>query len=106
MLNVFRRVFNLSASRTFATTMVSQKIVGICQMRSTNDKLHNRQQIIELASRAKGKTDFLFFPECCDYVGGNVEETQQLAETLSGETVKFYKELCVKNQMWVSCART
>lgn len=72
-------------------------------MRSTNDKNYNREQISELFSRAKGKAGLLFFPECCDYLGTSAAETQALAETLTGETVKFYQDLCAKNQIWVSC---
>lgn len=70
-------------------------------MRSTNQKDYNRQQISELFSRAKGKASLLFFPECCDYLGTNAAETQGLAEPLTGETVKFYQDLCVKHQIWV-----
>lgn len=62
-------------------------------MLSTNDKSHNRAQVSELVERAKGNASFLFFPECCDYVGTNVEETKKLAEPLTGDTVKFYKSL-------------
>lgn len=63
-------------------------------MRSTNDKLHNREQVETLVGRsAGGKADFLFFPECCDYVGTNVDETKKLAEPLTGDTVQFYKSL-------------
>lgn len=62
-------------------------------MRSTNDKNHNREQISELVSQAKGKASFLFFPECCDFVGTSAEETKQLAEPLTGTTVDYYKNL-------------
>lgn len=71
-------------------------------MLSTNDKNHNRDQVGELFSRAKGKADFLFLPECCDYVGRNVEETLNLAEPLSGFTVEFYRKICKDYGMWGS----
>lgn len=35
-------------------------------------------------------------------MGENREETLKLAETLDGETVKFYKDLAKNNQMWLS----
>lgn len=76
--------------------------IGLCQMLSTNDKNHNRDQVKELFSRAKGKAEFLFLPECCDYVGKNVEETLNLAEPLKGSTVEFYRKLCKENEMWGS----
>jgi predicted amidohydrolase len=44
----------------------------------------------------------LFFPECCDYVGRDAEETIKLSEPLNGETVKFYKDLCKENKIWGS----
>lgn len=74
------------------STMSAIKI-GVCQMLSTNDKIHNRKQVESLVSLSAKKADFLFFPECCDYVGTNVEETKKLAEPLSGDTVQFYKSL-------------
>lgn len=71
-------------------------------MLSTSDKAHNRQQVSELFVRAKGKADFLFLPECCDYVGRNVDETLSMAESLDGDTVKFYRNLCRHNDVWAS----
>lgn len=71
-------------------------------MRSTNDKNHNRDQVSKLVAQAKGKSNFLFLPECCDFVGTSVDETKSLSEPLSGETVKFYKEVCKQNQLWAS----
>lgn len=71
-------------------------------MRSTNDKSFNQQQVKELFSRSTGKVSFLFFPECCDYVGSNADETKALAEPLDGETVQFYKSLCKEHKVWGS----
>jgi len=81
---------------------MSSRVAAIGQMRSTNDKKFNREQVSELVERSKGKSSILFLPECCDYVGSNVDETISLAETLSGETVNFYKDLCVTNKLWIS----
>lgn len=72
---------------------MSSKVAAFGQMRATNDKKRNLEQVSELASRAEGKASILFLPECCDYVGANVEETISLAERLTGETVKYYKNL-------------
>ena len=88
---LLNRLIKINSLRSFST--MSSKIAGICQMRSTNDKKFNRDQVSELVARAEGKADFLFFPECCDYVGTSVEETISLAESLSGGTVNFYKNL-------------
>ncbi|XP_070495988.1 nitrilase and fragile histidine triad fusion protein NitFhit [Chironomus tepperi] len=81
---------------------MSSNIIGLCQMRSTNDKIRNRELVKELFDRSKGKASFLFFPECCDYVGTNAEETLSLAEPLTGETVQFYQKLCKEHSMWGS----
>lgn len=45
---------------------------------------------------------FIFLPECCDYVGTNRDETLALAETLTGDTVTFYKQLAKQNGVWLS----
>lgn len=104
---VLGRVVTIKGTKSFATMSTSKKIVGVCQMRSTNDKESNRQQVAELVSRAKSKqADFLFFPECCDYVGTNAEETKSLSEPITGETVRFYKDLCRTNELWVSGVKT
>lgn len=47
-------------------------------------------------------SQFVFLPECCDYVGSNRDETIALAEPLNGETVTFYRELARKNNIWLS----
>lgn len=91
------RAFSNNTVKSFKSlsTMSAAKgqIIGVCQMRSTNDKNHNRQQVELLVNRSVGKANFLFFPECCDYVGSSVEETKSLAEPLTGETVQFYQSL-------------
>lgn len=101
MLHAFAQAIKLIKVRTMSTT--TQNVIGICQMLSTNNKLYNRENISKLVQMAKGKSSFLFFPEGCDFIGNSVDETLKLAEPLSGETVNFYKELCKKNHMWVSC---
>lgn len=45
---------------------------------------------------------FIFLPECCDYVGTDRNETISLAESLSGETMEFYKKLARDNKVWLS----
>jgi len=80
----------------------TKNVIGLCQMLATNDKHSNRQQVAELVNRSKGKSSFLFFPECCDYVGTTAEETQRLAEPLTGDTVQFYKSLCKESGLWMS----
>lgn len=45
---------------------------------------------------------FVFLPECCDYVGTDRHETLALAETLTGETVQFYQKLSKEQNVWMS----
>lgn len=45
---------------------------------------------------------FVFLPECCDYVGSNVPETLKLSETIDGDTMLFYRNLSKTNKMWLS----
>lgn len=103
MLNSFRYLFKVNSLRNLSTMSETKNLVGVCQMRSTKDKMKNREQIEILVKRAKDQeVKFLFFPECCDYVGENAKETFELAEPLTGDTVKFYKDLCRNNKMWMS----
>ncbi|XP_053686001.1 nitrilase and fragile histidine triad fusion protein NitFhit isoform X2 [Sabethes cyaneus] len=89
---------NLSSMRT----MDNPKI-AIAQMRSTNDKQHNLNQVINIVEKAKDQdAKFVFFPECCDYVGNNREETLKLSEPLTGPTVNKYAQLAKENDLWIS----
>lgn len=45
---------------------------------------------------------FVFFPECCDYVGSNRDETLKLSEPLTGRTVAEYKQLAKDSGLWMS----
>lgn len=45
---------------------------------------------------------FVFLPECCDFVGSSAEETLSLAESLNGNTIQFYKELAKQHDLWLS----
>lgn len=45
---------------------------------------------------------FVFLPECCDYVGMNKDEAIALSESLDGPTVQFYRDLAKTNGIWMS----
>lgn len=75
---------------------------GVCQMRTTNDKKNNLDQVKTLVERSIGKAKILFFPECCDFVGSSVDETLQLSESLEGHTVQSYKNLAKTHKLWLS----
>ncbi|XP_055530812.1 nitrilase and fragile histidine triad fusion protein NitFhit isoform X1 [Wyeomyia smithii] len=77
--------------------------IAIAQMRSTNDKQHNLSQVKSIIEKAKSQeAKFVFFPECCDYVGSNREETLKLSEPLTGQTVNEYLRLARDNDLWIS----
>jgi predicted amidohydrolase/diadenosine tetraphosphate (Ap4A) HIT family hydrolase len=71
-------------------------------MRSTNDKLHNRNQVKKLFENSKGNANFLFLPEGIDFIGKSADETLALSEPLDGETVQFYKHLCKSHKIAAS----
>uniref|UniRef100_A0A7G3AB05 Nitrilase and fragile histidine triad fusion protein NitFhit n=1 Tax=Lutzomyia longipalpis TaxID=7200 RepID=A0A7G3AB05_LUTLO len=79
------------------------KRVAVCQMRATNDKEGNFQQVQSLVEQAKSKgAYFVFLPECCDFVGENRQETLKLSENLGGNLMKAYRDLAAKNGVWLS----
>lgn len=45
---------------------------------------------------------FVFLPECCDFVGRDRAETLSLSEPLTGATVAFYKTLAKTHGVWLS----
>ncbi|EAT34733.1 AAEL013049-PA [Aedes aegypti] len=93
---------NMSTASGALRTGSSPRI-AIAQMRSTNDKDHNMAQVKTIIQRAKDQQAiFVFFPECCDYVGSNREETLKLSEPLTGRTVAEYKQLAKDNGLWLS----
>ncbi|KFB49967.1 AGAP012379-PA-like protein [Anopheles sinensis] len=77
--------------------------IAVAQMRATNDKQHNLAQVQAITEKSKAKdVQFIFFPECCDYVGTHREETLKLSEPLTGPTVEAYKKLARDNDVWMS----
>ncbi|GAB0100992.1 Nitrilase and fragile histidine triad fusion protein NitFhit [Sergentomyia squamirostris] len=92
----------LTRSRNTMSSGKSQ-MVAVCQMRVTNDKKENFNQVKTLVEKAKAQgAKFVFLPECCDFVGENREETLRLSENLSGSLVDSYKKLASANGVWLS----
>jgi hypothetical protein len=67
MILSLKRLTVICSTRNFSS--MAKNMIGLCQMRSTNDKNENRKMVQELFEKSHGKANFLFFPECCDYVG-------------------------------------
>ncbi|EDV95650.1 GH15824 [Drosophila grimshawi] len=85
------------------TTTTATTIVAVGQMRATNDKAGNLQQVEQLVAQAKAEqAKLLFLPECCDFVGENRTETLQLAEPLNGQLMGKYRQLAKQHQIWLS----
>ncbi|XP_033253229.1 nitrilase and fragile histidine triad fusion protein NitFhit-like [Drosophila miranda] len=79
---------------------VQSATVAVGQMRSTNDKVWNLNQVKKLIKKAKSENaQMLFLPECCDFVGESRTQTIELAERLDGKLVAEYKELARCHQM-------
>uniref|UniRef100_A0A2M4BLN9 Nitrilase and fragile histidine triad fusion protein NitFhit n=2 Tax=Anopheles marajoara TaxID=58244 RepID=A0A2M4BLN9_9DIPT len=78
-------------------------LIAVAQMKSTNDKEHNLDQVRTITERGKAKdAQFIFFPECCDFVGTHREETMRLSEPLTGPLVQQYKQLAREHNVWLS----
>lgn len=46
---------------------------------------------------------FVFLPECCDFVGENRHQTLELSEPLStGKLISRYRDLAKQNKIWLS----
>ncbi|XP_058115723.1 nitrilase and fragile histidine triad fusion protein NitFhit [Anopheles ziemanni] len=89
--------------RTMASQSGKAPRIAVAQMRATNDKQHNLAQVQAITEQSKAKdVQFIFFPECCDYVGTHREETLKLSEPLTGPTVEAYKKLARDNDVWMS----
>uniref|UniRef100_A0A1I8P4N4 Nitrilase and fragile histidine triad fusion protein NitFhit n=1 Tax=Stomoxys calcitrans TaxID=35570 RepID=A0A1I8P4N4_STOCA len=85
------------------TTANTKSIVAITQMRSTNDKGDNMRQVEKLLAEAKKQSaEFVFLPECCDFVGENRDQALELSEPLTGPTMEQYQCLAKENNMWLS----
>lgn len=80
-----------------------KSLVAITQMRSTNDKAENMRQVEKLVLEAKTQSaQFVFLPECCDFVGENREQTLELSEPLTGATMQQYQCLAKEHNVWMS----
>ncbi|KAH0944469.1 hypothetical protein HN011_007300 [Eciton burchellii] len=91
------------SARRYINTMVQHPLIAVCQMRSTADKAKNLQIVNQLTTEAKCKSAAMaFFPEACDYLADSKKDTISMAESLTGQTVTSYKEIAIKNDIWLS----
>ncbi|XP_025996915.1 nitrilase and fragile histidine triad fusion protein NitFhit isoform X5 [Solenopsis invicta] len=82
---------------------MAHPLIAVCQMRSIADKMKNLEVVTELAAEAKRRSAAIaFFPEACDFLADNKKDIVTMAEPLTGQTVAFYKEIAIKNNIWLS----
>uniref|UniRef100_A0A336KP34 Nitrilase and fragile histidine triad fusion protein NitFhit n=1 Tax=Culicoides sonorensis TaxID=179676 RepID=A0A336KP34_CULSO len=85
------------------TNKSNDRIIAVSSMLSTSDKNHNLEQVKTIIDKAKqGNAKYVFFPECCDYLGENRYQTIELAEPINGSTVQKYQDLARENELFLS----
>ena len=90
----------------FGKQSYDKSVIGIAQMRATNDKAANMQPVEQLVAQAKSKAaTMLFLPEQCDYGGENNNGTLELSEPLDGPTMQRFQQLVRNNSIWLSLRR-
>ncbi|KAG5329010.1 NFT1 protein, partial [Acromyrmex heyeri] len=97
-----RSSINVQPAKRYINTMI-HPLIAVCQMRSIADKVKNLQVVSELAAEAKRRSATIaFFPEACDFLADNKKDIVTMAEPLTGLTVTAYKEIAIKNNIWLS----
>ncbi|KAL6435052.1 hypothetical protein ACFW04_005269 [Cataglyphis niger] len=100
--SIITQYYSIQWAKRCSSTM-AYPLVAVCQMRSIADKVKNLEIVTELVAEAKRRSAVIaFFPEACDYLADNKKDIVAMAEPLTGQTVASYKELAVKNDIWLS----
>lgn len=100
--SIIAQYYSIQSAKRCISTM-AHPLVAVCQMRSITDKVKNLEVVTELAAEAKRRSAVIaFFPEACDYLADNKKDIVAMAEPLTGQTVASYKEIAVKNDIWLS----
>lgn len=94
MLSAFARKMSTSCSN----------IAAVVQLCSTADKAANLAKASRLIEKAvqKMNASAVFLPEAFDFIGENVGQTLEMAETLDGDTIRAYKGLAKKLDVTLS----
>jgi len=102
MLIISRNLLKISNFRVEPITR-AMGWAAVCQMTVTNQVKDNYEQAKKLIESAAGKgADMIFLPEAFDFIGSNSQETLQLAETIQGNTITSFRDLALKNNVWLS----
>merc|ERR1719365_299235 len=72
-------------------------------MTSTSDLQSNFDQARHLIEGAARRgADVVFLPEAFDFIGSSSADTLELAQPISGSTVRSFQELAQTNKVWLS----
>lgn len=100
--SIITHYYSIQQAKRCISTMANP-LIAVCQMRSIADKEKNLEVLTELTAEAKHRSAVMaFFPEACDYLADNKKDIVAMAEPLTGQTVASYKEIAVKNNIWLS----
>ncbi|XP_026483503.2 nitrilase and fragile histidine triad fusion protein NitFhit isoform X1 [Vanessa tameamea] len=101
-ISVLKRISRIQVKRQLNT--MSSKKIAVCQMTSVADKVANLNVVSQLVRDAvKENVEVIFFPEACDFICDNKQDTLNSAESiLTGNTVKKYRELAAEHNVWLS----
>ena len=78
-------------------------LAGLAQMRSVNNVAQNLAAAAALVRDAASQgCKILFLPECFAFIGAKAGEAQAMAEPLEGPTIREYRSLARKHNIWLS----
>lgn len=100
----FRSLLKDSVCKVRQSRMCSTlKRVAVCQMQATSNVEDNLNQVKTLVQNSKEQgAEFVFLPECCDFVGEHRKQTLELSQPLTGPTVQRYREIATEQSVWLS----
>lgn len=97
------RLFLLRRSLVTTRAMSSSAWAAVCQMTVTSDVKANLEQATGLVETAANKgAAMVFLPECFDFIGENSKQTNDLSQSIQGETISYFKNLAIDNKVYLS----
>jgi predicted amidohydrolase len=84
---------------------MDRKLLAIVQLCATNDIEANFRNCARLIHEAVVQgARFVSLPECFEYIGATPKDALSIAQPLDGPLFSRYRELAVKEQVWLSLA--
>eukprot|EP00871_Galdieria_phlegrea_P001649 jgi/Galph1/2485/GphlegSOOS_G1149.1 len=79
--------------------------LAVVQLRSTKDTKANFENCQKLIHEAVLQgASFVSLPECFEFIGGSTKDALQIAQPLDGPLFSRYRQLAVKENIWLSLA--